>query len=110
MAAVGATTGARLKDALEQAPEEEAIHVTFSFDENRHLRVYNLLYIYLLNMIIGPLAMLGMYRTYRIGVKFKLTTKNIVMFLEIPANLVIVYNVCAGPIAYTAETSGQRFL
>ncbi|GMH96149.1 hypothetical protein TrST_g2747 [Triparma strigata] len=109
-AEIGARAGEDLLRRMEDVPDEE-LHVQFEFDLNKHEVLYKKYFSSLFELIVLPIAALTLKRIADIGIDTrKMTTRNMVAALELPAALAVIYNVVAGSNFVNPGSSGLRFL
>jgi signal transduction histidine kinase/CheY-like chemotaxis protein len=112
--AIGTQEGALLEEhLLAEAATVGTTHETharFSFDENKHQLVYSRVFHYLYTFIIGPAMAYGIFSCIRIGLSRVVNTKNLIVVLELPCNIAILFHVLKGPWSIPKGSSGLVYL
>jgi len=119
--AIGGTDGMPLLDVVvsvedfetnhETNPETaETVHVTFSFDENKFIVMYDNWLHYLYKVVVGGLAAAALYKWIVVfNSMMSMSTGTLVLFLEFPTIICLLNIVIKGPVAYE-PVSSLRFL
>jgi len=111
-AAIGWADGQPLLDAVGnvQDPLNEDVHVTFSFDENRHIAMYDDWLRSCYQVVVGGLSAAALYKSIVVfSGMMSMSTGSLVLCLEFPSILCLLLMCIKGPLAYE-PVSSARFL
>ena len=105
--AIGKQVGDDLAEAIVSEPSSD-IHITFRYDENKFGLAWDRFYAFLFLFFVLPLTAATAYRSAKIGLALKYTTKSLVVLLELPVAVLLFSYIVIGPLLFSPNTGSLR--